>query len=174
MNIKSVGQLGKRYEKIWCYFPHTPWNFLVWQTKQHKNWVVNRVKTLLSLDPLQSSLQSYNLCGSTWNKYKAFLSFPTTGTYDQLNEDFLKYSGNLNTATNLPTNAKYGDEQQPQAPAVAWVSEGRSQLLVALILNVVFWFPGVFPLCPTVKQIDSIRLDSKYYKGLGNETKYDI
>lgn len=42
--------------------------------------------------PLQSSLQSYNLCGSTWNEYKSLSLFHyhllTSRTYNQLNEDF--------------------------------------------------------------------------------------
>lgn len=130
MSIKSVGQLigmlrGKVWKDLMLLYPV---KIHVWQTKQHKHWVVNKVITLLSLGPLQSSLQSYNLCGSTWNKYKSLSLFHhhplTTGTYDQT-EWRIVFKNIVATSTqppNLPTNTNYG----------GWTTVKKSDVLLKM------------------------------------------
>lgn len=69
-------------------------SFHVWQTKQHKHWIVNKVKTLLSLGPLQisSGLLPLRFYLEQIQKSLSLVNYHplTTRTYDQLNEDCLK------------------------------------------------------------------------------------
>lgn len=81
MSIKSVGQLmgkqGRTWNNLMVLFL-IPCEIRGLANKATQALSSKQSKTSPLPGPLQSSLQSYNLCGSTWNEYKSLsLSLPS-------------------------------------------------------------------------------------------------